>query len=199
MKKVILIAGFIALIGSVFVGYNYLKDNSVSSAQLVEYYEDMDELSASSPIVISGSVADDTESIVYNDVTFHITKIAINKLYRGIDDVSEGDTITLLQTDILEDPLVEEGKEQILFLKKYQGPVVENAYRIVGLKQGHFTLNSDGKVYPVSINLAKSSNGKTKDRASSLAGVEADTASGIPLEELVEIIDSTSYKPPKNR
>lgn len=188
MKKVILIAGFLAVIGSGFVGYNYLKDNSVSSAQLVEYYEDMDELSASSPFVISGSVADDTESIVYNDVTFHITKITINKLYRGMDGVSEGDTITLLQTDILEDPLVEERKELILFLKKYQGPVIDNAYRIVGLKQGHFTLNSDGKVYPVA-----------KDRESSLVGVEAETASGIPLEELVEIIDSTSYNPPQNR
>ncbi|WP_400162059.1 hypothetical protein ACAF76_017025 [Brevibacillus sp. TJ4] len=157
----------------------------------------MDELSASSPFVISGSVADDTESIVYNDVTFHITKITINKLYRGMDSVSEGDTITLLQTDILEDPLVEERKELILFLKKYQGPVIDNAYRIVGLKQGHFTLNSDGKVYPISVNLAKSSH--AKDRESSLVGVEAETASGIPLEELVEIIDSTSYNPPQNR
>lgn len=195
MKKTILFVSFLALIGSGYVGYNYFNDNSVSSAQLVEYYEDLEQLSASSPLVISGSVAADTEEIVYDDLKFYTTKIEINKLYRGIDGVSEGDSITLLQSDILEDPLVEEGKDQILFLKKYQGPIVENAYRLVGLKQGHFTLNSDGKVYPVSVNLEKRS--KAKNNNHNLVGVEADTASGIELTELENILEKKEYIPPK--
>lgn len=198
MKKVILTFGFLALIGVLgFTGYRFIEYKSVSSAQLVEYYDSLEALSKSSPIVISGTLTGSTENFVYKDVTFNKSSITINKLLRGDESLSEGDTITLLQTDILEDPVVEEGKEQILFLKKYSGPVLENAYLIVGLKQGHFTLDSDGTVYPIAATMKKSSNNKTGQHDSQSIGVEAETSSGFSLKELEDILEKASYIPPK--
>lgn len=64
--------------------------------------------------------------------------------------LTKNGTITLLQNDIYEvDPTVKKGEKVLLFLKKYEGPVIENAYRIVGLYQGHFKVNNEGNLVTV--------------------------------------------------
>ncbi|KOP81324.1 hypothetical protein AMS60_01740 [Bacillus sp. FJAT-21945] len=42
-----------------------------------------------------------------------------------------------------------------MFLKKYEGPVIEDAYRLMGLHQGHYKIDKEGEIYPVGENKLK--------------------------------------------
>ncbi|MDG5788063.1 hypothetical protein QA612_11230 [Evansella sp. AB-P1] len=61
----------------------------------------------------------------------------MNKELEGISK------LTLLQIDLGDhDPLIN-NKPALLFLVKYEGPVIDDAYRLVGLGQGHFEIQGN--------------------------------------------------------
>lgn len=114
---------------------------------LVESFDDLNGLAGSSPVVITAKIDKESEKFTYGELTFLKTKIKIKDVYRDEDiELEKNDEIILLQNDIGElDPKVMQNEEVLLFIKKYEGPVIQNAYRIVGLVQGHFKLK-DGQI-----------------------------------------------------
>lgn len=168
MKKWII--GLVAIVG--LTGCNTLTNNSTpaepseqsnidtvvdskSKGSLdinpTEVFKDVQELATNTPTVIIGKVKNESEAFEYKGVTFYKSQVEIKDIYRDNEKVlSKNETITLLQNDIGDvDPLVKKNEKVLLFLKKYEGPVIEDAYRLVGLYQGHYKVDKDGEIITV--------------------------------------------------
>lgn len=125
-------------------GLQKLESNK-PDVDLVESFGDLNGLAASSPVVITAKIDKENETFTYGELNFVRTKIKIKDVYRDENkELQKNDEIILLQNDIGElDPKVMKNEEVLLFIKKYDGPVIQNAYRIVGLVQGHFKIKDN--------------------------------------------------------
>lgn len=169
------------------------------SAQLTEHYYSLDELAEATPTVVSGKLDGKSEKIEYKGITFIKSEIKLKEVYRDyFDDLEKGDTITLLQTYVEEDPIVEKNDEVLLYLKKYDGPVIKDAYRIVGLMQGHFKLDKDGKYL-----LKKKPKSSKKEQSHNDHEHEMDlmkiAESGFTVEEILASLEKVKYSDPSQK
>jgi YHS domain-containing protein len=116
-----------------------------------EVFEYVQELATYTPTVIIGQVENNSEEFEYKGVTFYKSQVKIKDIFRDNEQVlSKNGKVTLLQNDIGDiDPLVKKNEKVLLFLKKYEGPVIEDAYRLVGLYQGQYKVGKDGTIAPV--------------------------------------------------
>lgn len=207
MKK--LIIGFVAILG--LAGYTTFGEylNEQSTVDLVkeevdieenisqensrppgsldiipsEIFSDMSELATRSSLVVVGQVKTSSEPFEYGSVTFFESQIQIKDLYRDANNgLTKNDTITLLQNDIEEiDPLVKKGEKVLLFLKKYEGPVIDDAYRIVGLYQGHFKVDSTGNL--ITVGNKNSHKIKTDSKSNNLSSLDEVLENSPYVEE----------------
>ena len=103
-----------------------------------------------------------TESINYGDLIFTLSTNNVNKVYKGIEDMK---TVSILETGgigmlningkksevnlILEQNEVLKNKENVIvYLEKYEGPIAQDCYVILGVHQGKFKLNKTNKIMP---------------------------------------------------
>ena len=143
MLSVVVIAGYIMF-------SEMLKEENTSDLAVTESFRHIDDLATSSPIVIVGKVSSAPEPFTHQSVTFFESHIQVQRVYRDVNgQLKSADTITLLQNDMEEDPLVKRDETVLLYLQRYEGPVMENAYRIVGLQLGHFKVNRTGTLTSV--------------------------------------------------
>lgn len=137
----------------VIAGYMFsemLKEENTSDLAVTESFRHIDDLATSSPIVIVGKVRSAPKPFTHQSVTFFESHIQVQRVYRDVNgQLKSADTITLLQNDMEEDPLVKRDETVLLYLQKYEGPVMENAYRIVGLQLGHFKVTRTGTLTSV--------------------------------------------------
>lgn len=127
-----------------------LKEENTSDLAVTESFRHIDDLATSSPIVIVGKVRSAPKPFTHQSVTFFESHIQVQRVYRDVNgQLKSADTITLLQNDMEEDPLVKRDETVLLYLQKYEGPVMENAYRIVGLQLGHFKVTRTGTLTSV--------------------------------------------------
>ncbi|MDP5272841.1 hypothetical protein [Chengkuizengella axinellae] len=165
MKKIIIaIFAIVSLVGcnttsdftennTIDTGVVSLSQGSIGSLDInsKEIFTDVKDIATLTPTVIVGQVKSVPESFDYSQATFFKAEVEIKEIYRDTEkNLKKGDTITLLQNDIVSvDPLVEKNEKVLLFLKKYTGPVIEDAYRTLGSYQGHFRINKDGDIIVV--------------------------------------------------
>lgn len=143
MLSVVVIAGYIMF-------SEMLKEENTSDLAVTESFQHIDDLATSSPIVIVGKVRSAPKPFTHQSVTFFESHIQVQRVYRDVNgQLKSADTITLLQNDMEEDPLVKRDETVLLYLQRYEGPVMENAYRIVGLQLGHFKVNRTGTLTSV--------------------------------------------------
>lgn len=143
MLSVVVIAGYIMF-------SEMLKEENTSDLAVTESFRHIDDLATSSPIVIVGKVRSAPKPFTHQSVTFFESHIQVQRVYRDVNgQLKSADTITLLQNDMEEDPLVKRDETVLLYLQRYEGPVMENAYRIVGLQLGHFKVNRTGTLTSV--------------------------------------------------
>jgi hypothetical protein len=100
----------------------------------VEKYQSIDDLVKDTAVIVIGTVDGPNEELKYGENTFALTKFKIENTVRG----TISDTINIFQTKVSEDPFIKEGDRMILFLKRYSGPVTNDAYRLMGLYQGQY-------------------------------------------------------------
>ncbi|HBV98444.1 MAG: hypothetical protein JL50_20420 [Peptococcaceae bacterium BICA1-7] len=184
MKKIILLIVFLVSIG--VLGCSRYNSTSKPHAILLKDYSSIEELAKDTPLVITGKVAGNSEKFDYKHVTFIKTKISIENIYRSGYGLKEGDNITLLQTEMEEDPVVDKSDKLLLFLRKYEGPVIDDAYMIIGLEKGHFFLK-DNKIYS-----------KAAEQ-SFISLTEKDkkniVTSGLTVQELNDELEKVKYTP----
>ncbi|MBP2002585.1 hypothetical protein J2Z69_003671 [Paenibacillus shirakamiensis] len=122
---------------------NVHDTKTISSGDLAEGFETVDELKNSSEVIVEVE-ADKGTSFEYNHAIFTSTRVKINKIYKGELNV---DYIKVLETggfyhnseNVLEGNYVlQSGEKAILFLDKYIGPVTSNSYVVKGAYQGKF-------------------------------------------------------------
>lgn len=123
---------------------NKVNEIKNGDAAQVEVFNSFDELASHSPTVVIAQVTSDNIEFEYQRVNFVRTELQIESVHRDINnELFKDSTITLLQSDVGDlDPVVNKNEKVLLFLKKYEGPVINNAYRIVGLSHGHFKVNN---------------------------------------------------------
>jgi hypothetical protein len=138
MKNIIIktiIYVIICLLGMLaFVSCNCSPQSG--EAELVYNFQSIDELIQNSPTIVIGTVDGPNEEFVYGEVTFALTKFKVEQVVRGTVPAE----INILQTKMNEDPFLKNGDKMVLFLTKYEGPVTKNAYVIMGLYQGQYTI-----------------------------------------------------------
>ena len=140
----------VAVVAGYVMFSDMLKQENTSDLAVTESFRHIDDLATRSPIVLVGKVSSHPRSFEYHSVTFFESDIHVQRVYRDVSQkLKQTDTITLLQNDMEEDPLVKVGENVLLYLQKYEGPVIENAYRIVGLQQGHFKVDRTGTLTSV--------------------------------------------------
>lgn len=154
----------VAVVAGYVMFSDMLKQEKTSDLAVTESFRHIDDLATRSPIVLVGKVSSHPKSFEYHSVTFFESDIHVQRVYRDVSQkLKQTDTITLLQNDMEEDPLVKVGENVLLYLQKYEGPVIENAYRIVGLQQGHFKVDRTGTLTSVGESNLYQESGRSAD------------------------------------
>lgn len=154
----------VAVVAGYVMFSEILKEGNTSDLAVTESFRHIDDLATRSPVVIVGKVNSHPRSFEYHSVTFFESDIHVQRVYRDVShELKQTGTITLLQNDMEEDPLVRRGENVLLYLQKYEGPVIENAYRIVGLQQGHFRVNRTGTLTSVGESNLYQESGRSAD------------------------------------
>lgn len=116
---------------------------SPSCAKLTYMAENFDDLISNSSLIIEAVPTEKQEEITYLQTSFTTTNIKVKQVFKGTLNENE---ITLLQTNIEDDPLVKKGGRVLLFLQKYDGPITKNAYVCKGLYQGNYDIDANGSL-----------------------------------------------------
>ncbi|MBU3100875.1 MULTISPECIES: hypothetical protein [Clostridium] len=87
----------------------------------------VDNLISESPYIVEAVQTGEQTETNYKGVTFATNKLKIKQVLKG-DLISTNDVITLLQPQIDEDPVVKKNGHVLLFLEKYSGSIVKDAY-----------------------------------------------------------------------
>lgn len=139
VMKNISIKTTICVIVCLFSLFTLVSCNSSTQSgegELIENYQSIDDLIKDSPIIVVGTVDSPNEEFIYIEATFALTKFRVEQVVRG----NVLDEINILQTKVNQDPFLKQGDRMILFLKKYEGPVAKDAYRMMGLYQGQYKI-----------------------------------------------------------
>jgi hypothetical protein len=118
-------------------------------ASLAREYTSIAEMAQDSPLIVQAEVLTNPATINYMDVLFSTNRIKILKTLKGSPGSSE---ITILDNGGLYQgkeygmggmPLMHPGERYLLFLYKYEGPVINTeAYMIKGVWQGKIRINN---------------------------------------------------------
>ncbi|MDA5561075.1 hypothetical protein PJK55_10055 [Exiguobacterium sp. MMG028] len=164
MKKWMIGILSVAAVAGYVMFSEMLREENTSDLAVTESFRHINDLATRSPVVIVGKVSSHPRSFEYHSVAFFESDIHVQSIYRDVSqELKQTDTITLLQNDMEEDSLVKVGENVLLYLQKYEGPVIENAYRIVGLQQGHFKVNRTGTLTSVGESNLYQESGRSAD------------------------------------
>lgn len=117
------------------------------SGELEVKYTTIDQLKNASDLIVEVKAAD-VGSLKYEGLAFSLVNAEVKKVYKG--DV--GKNVNILETGgtvegqeyVFEDsPVFKKNESAIVFLRKYIGPVTENAYVVTGAIQGKFKMDGD--------------------------------------------------------
>ena len=185
-KKIIITAACSMLLALVFYAGISFNENNGAELKITDNFLTYENLLEKSPIAITGTVMTDNEEFSYKEMSFAMTEVKINQSIRGADSLQ---TISILQTKSAEDPYLEKGKEVLLFLTKYDGPIVDkDAYVINGLYNGQFKIEGDSIKNVLSTEEYLMSSSKLDDIISDIKNTEfkPDTISKGQVNEDIE-------------
>lgn len=154
MKKKFFVFPIIAVIvvGFCIIGLNrwnkreMTKSEETVSAPLahtkISYSADsLEKLIKDTDIIIIANTTKEQQEFVYHELTFVKTKVKVKEVLKG--NGFDNKEITVLQTKVFEDPVLEKNSNVLLFLHKYEGPVIDDAYVCKGLYQGQFKIKNN--------------------------------------------------------
>lgn len=163
-KKIpyIIFCSLVALaLSLVFIMLNNKVTDVHASGDIVDNFETVEELEERAELILELEV-NSLESISYGDVLFTLSNNDVKKVYKGSKDIK---SISILETGgigelnidgkktkvnlIFENNEVLKNKEKVIvYLEKYEGPIAQDSYVILGVHQGKFKLNKNNKITP---------------------------------------------------
>lgn len=114
------------------------------SAKLALHFDNISEIAAEAQDIIECKITNEIEDFVYSDIEFIKTNVEVTDVLFG-DQIKKGDKISILQTNMQEKVNLPSNKDAILFIEKYEGPVTEDAYIILGEAFGYMEVEN-GKI-----------------------------------------------------
>ncbi|MNI03087.1 hypothetical protein D3C73_559820 [compost metagenome] len=144
---VFLLLTIIVVSSIVLIEKNKKSDSVVSiSGEFERMYESVESLHIDSDLVLEVT-AGNVHTLKYEGLVFSLTDSFVKKVYKG---PNPGPSINILETGGLFEgiayifegnPVFKSNESAVVFLKKYIGPVAENAYYITGSIQGKFKID----------------------------------------------------------
>ncbi|TVX94119.1 hypothetical protein [Paenibacillus agilis] len=151
MKKIVIILVLIAMVSISMTACgkeehtaNYKEGHSANydNALLATHYNALEELAYDAELIIEAELTGKSKEIPFRSTRYKLTEVNVNKVMKGNIEL-KSNVIQLLEIASLS---MDPHKNNILFLDKYEGPVANDAYVVVGLYQGRFKINDDNLV-----------------------------------------------------
>lgn len=121
----------------------HVAGTAPSCAKLSYMAENLDDLISNTSLIIEAIPTENQKELTYLQTSFTKTNIKVKQVFKGTLDEKE---ITLLQTNMADDPLVKKGGRVLLFLQKYDGPIANDVYVVKGLYQGNYDIDANGNL-----------------------------------------------------
>jgi len=158
IKKIYKIAALsaitcIAIIGLIIYTLNIPLRTVDTGGELTKGYSSIDDLKDSSELIAEVLVSD-SDALKYKNVIFTVQSAQVQKLYKGSVDIKD---IQILETGGVygnaeytfeKNKVMKKGEKAVVFLEKYKGPILKDAYVILGVFQGKFTIDKNGDLTP---------------------------------------------------
>lgn len=154
-KKLLIIVIGLAIIFSFVIVFYFLNIPVYTinqTGEISDGYSTIQALKSDSSLIARVNIRD-VETLKYNDVIFTISNATITNVFKGN---IEPRTIRILETGGIhnnieyvfeENKVFKRNEKAIVFLKKYKGPIVDDAYVVLGVFQGKF-IEKDDKLIP---------------------------------------------------
>lgn len=157
VKSVVMVIA-LAMVGLAYLLFTIDRDeNEVAKtgpidiqASVVKGYHHVQELYQDADVVAEIEVKN-SKSINYSGVVFTVSETHVTQVYEG-----SVQTLTILETGGKQGEIdytmngnyvLQPGDRAIVFLEKYTGPIIDDAYVILGVYQGKFKVEAD-KLFP---------------------------------------------------
>lgn len=143
----VIVVIFVLMAGIIYYNKNINTSTKedLPSAKIAYSFENLDDIVNSSVLIVEGKATSEQNEFQYLGVTFVKTKILVKQVLKGDSSLLDKE-ITLLQTKLQEDPIVGKNEHIVLFLHKYEGPIIDDAYVCAGLYQGHYKIKDDDSI-----------------------------------------------------
>lgn len=124
------------------------KPVPVTVAEIEDHYKSLNQIVNDSDLVAEVKVTGDGDDITYKHASFVTHQLKIRDVVVG-NDALENQSIKLLEIGLSPSDLniVKSNSKYLLFLKKYEGPILDNAYVVTGVYQGKFKINNEDLKY----------------------------------------------------
>lgn len=118
------------------------------SGDLAIQYKSVDELKRNAEIIVRVK-AEKVKSLTFQNTVFTVSTNDVQKVYKG---TSVPSTLKVLETGGLigdknyvfeSSPVLSPGEEAVLFLERYDGPITNDAYVVLGAFQGKFNATGE--------------------------------------------------------
>lgn len=148
--------GLILLTAVSFTSFNYKKDYPMETvnihADLAKEYTRIEDLKNDSEIIVEVR-ASEVKSFDHKNIIFTLTKAEVLNIYKGqavenINILETGGIQNNTNYTFFDNKVFEKNDTALLFLDKYVGPIVDDAYVILGAYQGKFLTNGDKITIP---------------------------------------------------
>ncbi|CAH8717647.1 hypothetical protein M5W83_10635 [Paenibacillus thiaminolyticus] len=148
------IIGLILLAGIVIYFFQIPLFTVNSGGELSVRYDTIQQLENDAELIVEAH-AEKSKSFKHKSVIFTLSDVQVKQVYKG--SVKPNEIIQVLETggvynNILhtfdDNKAIRSGDNALLFLKKYKGPVAQDAYTVLGVYQGKFNIDSNGVLLP---------------------------------------------------
>ncbi|MFC5528603.1 hypothetical protein [Cohnella yongneupensis] len=113
---------------------------------LQTYYQNFEEITIDSDLIVEVELTGNTKQFNYGHADWSVADAEVKKVYKG-DEKFKSELIQILEVAPLDNTSENYvNKKHLLFLKKYIGPMIEDAYVIAGVYQGNFKIDNEDKL-----------------------------------------------------
>ncbi|MBE1444931.1 MULTISPECIES: hypothetical protein [unclassified Paenibacillus] len=112
------------------------------NASLQTHYQALEEIAYDAQLIVEVELTGESKNIRYKEADFNVIEAQVKKVIKG-DEQLNSKMINVLEVAAFS---LNDHKKNILFLKKYDGPVTDNAYFVAGVYQGKLNLGSNNKI-----------------------------------------------------
>lgn len=112
---------------------------------LSTYYKDIEEITTHSGLIVEVELTGDTKQIYYGNTDWNVVEAEITKVHKGNEKFISA-RIPILEVAPLNPTGNHAHNRHLLFLERYSGPIVEDAYVVTGVYQGNLRIGKKDKL-----------------------------------------------------